>query len=69
MTINADNIKFYSEKQWEEYDILTKLEGFVLDHQTPRGSIVLVYFAELENHGIYVADEVYILSDGTVIHV
>lgn len=69
MSTKIENLKFHSDKQHEEFDILVYLEGYALDYQNELGTIVLVHIVELEGHGLYVADEVHILKDGTVIHV
>ena len=76
MTINANNLNFYSDKQWEEYDILTKLDGYELDYQDdPAGwiKVVKLEWFELEDFGILrhqvVSDIIHIHKDGRIEHV
>lgn len=76
MTINANNLNFYSDKQWEEYDILTKLDSYELDYQdNSSGWIKVVLPTYYAGDGInteggwYVSDVVRIHKDGSIEHV
>ena len=76
VTINAKNLNFYSDKQWEEYDILTNLDGYELDYQDNSSGwikVVLPIFGEgdgINTEGAWcVADAIRIHKDGMVEHV
>ena len=76
VTINANNLNFYSDKQWEEYDILTKLDGYELDYQDDSSGWIKVVKHETIGQGfmknwdtIFTTDEVRIHKDGTVEHI
>lgn len=76
LTINANNLIFYSDKQWEEYDILTKLDGYELDYQDDSAGwieVVKLEWFELEDFGILrhqvVSDIIHIHKDGRIEHV
>lgn len=75
VTINAKNLNFYSDKQWEEYDILTNLDGYELDYQDNSSGwikvIKLEWFevdSELLRHKM-VSDAIRIHKDGSIEHV
>ena len=76
MAINAENLKFYSDKQWEEFDILTQLDGYELDYQDDsNGWIKVVLPTFYVGNGIntegewYVSDVIRIHKDGSIEHV
>lgn len=76
LTINANNLNFYSDKQWEEYDILTKLDGYELDYQDNSAGWIKVvlptfYSGDGTNTegGWYVSDVILIHKDGRIEHV
>lgn len=76
VTINANNLTFYSDKQWEEYDILTKLDGYELDYQDNSSGwikVVKLEWFELEDFGLLqhkmVSDAIRIHKDGKIEHV
>ena len=76
VTINANNLNFYSDKQWEEYGILTKLDGYELDYQDDSSGWIKVVKHETIGQGfmknwdtIFTTDEVRIHKDGTVEHI
>ena len=75
MTINANNLNFYSDKQWEEYDILTQLDGYELDYQDDSAGwikVVKLEWFELDSEYLrhqVVSDAVHIHKDGRIEHV
>lgn len=69
MTINASNLTFYSDKQWEEYDILTKLDGYELDYQDDSSGWIKVVKHEWHNYWTAIIDEIHIHKDGMIEHV
>lgn len=74
LTINANNLNFYSDKQWEEYDILTKLDGYELDYQdnsTGWIKVVKLEWFELDEYLRHkmISDAIRIHKDGRVEHV
>ena len=76
VTINANNLNFYSDKQWEEYDILTKLDGYELDYQDNSSGwikvVLATYYAGdgVNTEGAWcISDVIRIHKDGRVEHV
>lgn len=76
LTINAKNLNFYSDKQWEEYDILTNLDGYELDYQDNNSGwikVVLPIFGEgdgINTESAWcIVDAIRIHKDGRIEHV
>lgn len=39
---DEDSLIFHSDKQWEEYDVLTKIDGYELDYQDVSSGAITV---------------------------
>lgn len=63
--MDKTQIKFYSDKQEEYFDILV-YEGWEFDSQHSNGIIIMIKIGELETGELCVESDCYINTDGTV---